>query len=216
MHVDQPGQARAPASTEGRRRRRPVAAISMAPTVSAAVDMQGNTCMIGDVADDLNLVFKALADPTRRQLLDRLHQQDGQTLGELCGSLAMARQSASQHLGAAGGGEPDQHHLARPGEVHHLNPVPLHDIQERWIDKFERPRLRALSAIRHSAEEQAMTAQPTYVYVTYIKASPEQVWRALTDADLTAALLGPPQRVGLAAGLDVASTCAPTGRASPT
>jgi DNA-binding transcriptional ArsR family regulator len=61
--------------------------------------MQGNTCMMDDVADDLDLVFKALADPTRRQLLDRLRRHDGQTLGELCGSLSMARQSASQHLG---------------------------------------------------------------------------------------------------------------------
>jgi uncharacterized protein YndB with AHSA1/START domain len=73
--------------------------------------------------------------------------------------------------------------------LHYLNPVPLHEMQERWIDKFERPRLRALSAIRHAAEEHAMT-QPTYVYVTYIKASPAQVWQALTDADLTARYWG--------------------------
>ena len=157
------------------------------------------------MADDLNLVFKALADPTRRQLLDRLHEHNGQTLGELCGSLAMARQSASQHLALLEAANLISTTWRGREKLHHLNPVPLHDIQERWIDKFERPRLRALSAIRHSAEEQAMSAQPTYVYVTYIKASPEQVWQALTDADLTAALLGPPQRVRLAAGLDLAA-----------
>jgi len=142
------------------------------------------------VAEDLSLVFKALADPTRRQLLDRLHERNGQTLGELCGSLAMARQSASQHLDVLAAANLISTTWHGREKLHHLNPVPLHDIQERWIDKFERPRLRALSAIRHSAEEQAMTAPPTYVYVTYIKATPEQVWHALTDADLTARYWG--------------------------
>jgi uncharacterized protein YndB with AHSA1/START domain/DNA-binding transcriptional ArsR family regulator len=137
------------------------------------------------VAEDLSLVFKALADPTRRQLLDRLHEHNGQTLGELCGSLSMARQSASQHLAVLEAANLISTTWHGREKLHHLNPVPLHDIQERWIDKFERPRLRALSAIRHSAEEQAMAERPTYVYVTYIKATAEQVWRALTDADLT-------------------------------
>ena len=59
------------------------------------------------------------------------------------------------------------------------NPVPLHEVQERWIDKFETPRLRALSAVRHRAEEQHMTTPPTYVYVPYIRATPEQVWEQL-------------------------------------
>ena len=152
--------------------------------------MQANNCMIDLVDEDLGPVFKALADPTRRQLLDRLHERNGQTLGELCSSLAMARQSASQHLAVLEAANLISTSWHGREKVHHLNPVPLHDIQERWIDKFERPRLRALSAIRHSAEEQAMTTQPTYVYVTYIKASPEQVWQALTDADLTARYWG--------------------------
>ena len=142
------------------------------------------------MADGLNRVFKALADPTRRSLLDRLHEKNAQTLGELCSSLAMARQSASQHLALLEAANLVSVTWRGREKVHHLNPVPLHDIQERWIDKFERPRLRALSAIRYSAEEQAMTAQPTYVYVTYIRATPEQVWQALTDADLTARYWG--------------------------
>jgi uncharacterized protein YndB with AHSA1/START domain/DNA-binding transcriptional ArsR family regulator len=146
--------------------------------------------MIGGVADDLDLVFKALADPTRRQLLDRLHERNGQTLGGLCSSLSMARQSASQHLAVLEAANLISTTWHGREKLHSLNPVPLQAVQERWTDKFERPRLRALSAIRHSAEEQAMTAQPTYVYVTYIKASPEQVWRALTDADLTARYWG--------------------------
>src|SRR5215218_5154296 len=152
--------------------------------------MQADACINGDVADDLNPVFKALAAPTRRQLLDRLHERNGQTLGELCGSTSMARQSASQHLDLLIAANLVSTVWRGREKLHYLNPVPLHEMQERWIDKFERSRLRALSAIRHSAEEQAMTTQPTYVYVTYIKADPEQVWRALTDADLTARYWG--------------------------
>jgi uncharacterized protein YndB with AHSA1/START domain/DNA-binding transcriptional ArsR family regulator len=142
------------------------------------------------VSAPLTQVFKALADPTRRQLLDLLHERNGQTLGELCGQLAMARQSASQHLAVLEAANLVS--TARHGreKLHYLNPVPLHEIQERWIDKFERPRLRVLSAVRHAAEEQDMTGKPTYVYVTYIQATAERVWEALTDADLTAEYWG--------------------------
>ena len=75
-------------------------------------------------------------------------------------------------------------------KLHYLNPVPLWDIPERWIEKFERPRLRALSAIKQRAEEGTMADRPTYVYVTYIESSPERVWEALTDPDLTAQYWG--------------------------
>jgi uncharacterized protein YndB with AHSA1/START domain/DNA-binding transcriptional ArsR family regulator len=142
------------------------------------------------VSEDLGQVFKALADPTRRQLLDRLHERNGQTLGELCASLAMARQSASQHLAVLEAANLISTTWHGREKLHHLNPVPLHEIQERWIDKFETPRLRVLSAVRHAAEEQHMTTTPTYVYVTYIRATPAQVWAALTDADLTARYWG--------------------------
>lgn len=170
----------------------------MALTLAGTIDMQEYACIMVRMASDLNRVFKALADPTRRQLLDRLHQQNGQTVSELCGSLSMTRQSASEHLAVLEAANLISTTWRGREKLHHLNPVPLHDIQERWIDKFERPRLRALSAIRHSAEEQTMstqtspdtTAVPTYVYVTYIKASPEQVWEALTDADVTARYWG--------------------------
>ncbi len=142
----------------------------------------------------MDAIFKALADPTRRLLLDRLREHDGQTLGELCERLDMARQSATQHLDV----------LQRAGLVtvvrrgrerlHYLNPAPVHEIGERWISAFDRPRLETISAIRHQAEEYAMTERPapvpSYVYVTYIRASADQVWRALTDADLTARYWG--------------------------
>ncbi|MFK0110471.1 ArsR/SmtB family transcription factor [Streptomyces sp. NPDC091217] len=134
-------------------------------------------------------VFKALADDTRRRLLDRLHELNGQTLGELCEHIAMTRQSVTQHLAVL-----EAAHListVRRGreKLHYLNPVPLHEIQERWIDKFERPRLRALGDLKRRAEE-AMADQPGYVYVTYIASTPEKVWDALTDADLTAVYWG--------------------------
>ena len=139
---------------------------------------------------DEDPVFKALADPTRRALLDRLRERNGQTLGELCGPLEMARQSATQHLGVLEAANLITTVRSGREKLHYLNPVPLWSIQERWIDKFERPRLRALRAIKRRAEEDAVTDQPSYVYVTYIESTPQRVWEALTDADLTAQYWG--------------------------
>lgn len=140
--------------------------------------------------DVLDPVFKALADPTRRLLLDRLRQHNGQTLTQLCSSLEMARQSATQHLDLLA--QANLVVVVRRGRerLHYLNPAPIHEIGERWIAAYDAPRLAALSTIRDRAEEYAMTETtttvPTYVYVTYIRATAEQVWKALTDADLTA------------------------------
>jgi uncharacterized protein YndB with AHSA1/START domain/DNA-binding transcriptional ArsR family regulator len=134
-------------------------------------------------------VFKALADPTRRLLLDRLREQNGQTLRELCERLNMARQSATQHLDLLS--QANLVTVVRRGRerLHYLNPVPIHEIEERWISGFDKARMRAISAIKIQAEEYAMAEEtgpvPTYVYVTYIRASAQQVWQALTDADLT-------------------------------
>ena len=145
--------------------------------------------------DDLGSVFKALADPTRRLLLDRLRHRNGQTLSELCGSLAMARQSATQHLDLLA--EANLVTVVRRGRerLHYLNPARIQEIGERWIATYETPRLSTLSTIKRSAEEEhpmadTATSVPTYVYVTYIRASSEDVWRALTDADLTARYWG--------------------------
>jgi uncharacterized protein YndB with AHSA1/START domain/DNA-binding transcriptional ArsR family regulator len=142
----------------------------------------------------MDLVFKALADPTRRLMLDRLRERNGQTLGELCEHLEMARQSATQHLDILV--KANLVTVVRRGRerFHYLNPVPIHEIDERWISGFEKPRLQAIRAIKNLAEEYAMTngptPLPTFVYVTYIRASAEQVWRALTNADLTARYWG--------------------------
>ena len=152
--------------------------------------MQVNTCIMSAMDEGMDKVFKALGDPTRRRLLDRLHEREGQTLGELCAGLGMARQSATQHLGVLEAANLVSAVRRGRERLHYLNPVPLHEIQERWIDKFERPRLRALRELKRQAEEEAMAGKPTYVYVTYIHSTPERVWHALTDADLTARYWG--------------------------
>jgi uncharacterized protein YndB with AHSA1/START domain len=148
-----------------------------------------------DVVMDSDAVFKALADPGRRRLLDMLHERTGLTLGELCEGLSMRRQSVSQHvqlLEAAG-----LVTSVRDGrrKLHYLNAVPIHEIQQRWIWKFEERQLAALSTIKQRAEVSTMTAStnrtvPDYVYTTYIRATPEQVWEALTDPELTARFWG--------------------------
>ncbi|GAY15343.1 metalloregulator ArsR/SmtB family transcription factor [Mycobacterium sp. shizuoka-1] len=140
---------------------------------------------------DADAVFKALADPGRRRLLDMLHERAGLTLAELCDGLDMRRQSVSQHIDIL-----EAANLVisvRDGrrKLHYLNPVPIHHIQTRWIWKFEEPRLAALATIKQRAEVTAMSEQiPDYVYTTYIRATAEQVWHALTDADLTAKFWG--------------------------
>jgi uncharacterized protein YndB with AHSA1/START domain/DNA-binding transcriptional ArsR family regulator len=137
----------------------------------------------------MDAVFKALGDPTRRYLLDQLHERNGQTLGELCERVDMTRQSATQHLAVLEAANLISTVRHGREKLHYLNPVPLHEMQERWIDKFERPRLRALSTVKRRAEDN-MTDRPTFVYVTYIESTPEKVWHALTDADLTAEYWG--------------------------
>ncbi|WP_425546600.1 ArsR/SmtB family transcription factor [Amycolatopsis minnesotensis] len=137
----------------------------------------------------LNEVFKALADETRRYLLDRLRERNGQTLGELCEGVGMTRQSATQHLQVLEAANLISAVRRGREKLHYLNPVPLHEIQERWIDKYERPRLRALSTLKNRAED-LMADRPSFVYVTYIESTPEKVWQALTDADLTAEYWG--------------------------
>jgi uncharacterized protein YndB with AHSA1/START domain/DNA-binding transcriptional ArsR family regulator len=139
-----------------------------------------------DVDVDADKVFKALADPTRRYVLDQLRRNNGQTLGELCQHLDMARQSATQHIDILQRANLVTTLRRGRERLHYLNPVPIYELQERWIDKFEHPRLRALRAIRRRAEEPDMADRPTFVYVTYIQSTPEKVWHALTDADLTA------------------------------
>ncbi|CAB3967553.1 MULTISPECIES: helix-turn-helix transcriptional regulator [Burkholderia] len=100
----------------------------------------------------MDLVFKALADATRRQLLDLLHAKSGQTLSELCDGLAMSRQAASKHLALLEAANLVATTWRGREKLHYLNPVPIHDIAERWIGKFERQRLQALVDLKRGLE----------------------------------------------------------------
>jgi DNA-binding transcriptional ArsR family regulator len=100
-------------------------------------------------ADD---VFKALADPTRRKLLDLLHAQNGQTLGQLCEHLEMTRQSATQHLGILEAANLVSTVRRGREKLHFINPVPLHEVYERWVRKFEKQRLSLLHDLKKELE----------------------------------------------------------------
>jgi DNA-binding transcriptional ArsR family regulator len=102
---------------------------------------------------DTDLLFKALADPSRRKLLDVLHAHDGRTLNELCEHLDMTRQGVTQHLDVLEAANLVA--VVRRGreKLHFLNPVPLQEIYERWIAKFEMPRLKAISNLKRRLEK---------------------------------------------------------------
>ncbi len=143
--------------------------------------------MPGPVGD----VYKALADPSRRRLLDSLNSRNGQSLRELCSGLEMSRQSVSKHLGVLE--EANLVTSVRRGreKLHYLNPAPINDIAERWITRFDRARVAALSDLRKALEDSPMQEaqvpepRPEFVYTTYIRTTPERLWRALTEPAFT-------------------------------
>ena len=102
----------------------------------------------------MDKVFKALADPTRRELLDRLHADNGQTLGALCEKLGMTRQAVTKHLAVLEDANLVTTVWHGREKLHYLNPVPIHEISERWIAKFERDRLDALHKLKQDLEGQ--------------------------------------------------------------
>jgi DNA-binding transcriptional ArsR family regulator len=101
----------------------------------------------------MDAVFKALADASRRKLLDQLHRSNGQTLSELCKHLDMTRQAVSKHLRLLETANLVAVVWRGREKLHYLNPVPLHEIYERWIGKYERHRLQALSDLKKGLEE---------------------------------------------------------------
>ncbi len=100
----------------------------------------------------MNEVFKALADASRRQLLDRLRAENGQTLAALCQGLDMSRQAVTKHLAILEGANLVVTRKSGREKLHYLNPVPIHEIGERWIEKFERTRMRALADLKQQLE----------------------------------------------------------------
>jgi DNA-binding transcriptional ArsR family regulator/uncharacterized protein YndB with AHSA1/START domain len=129
-------------------------------------------------------VFKALADPSRRKLLDRLNAENGQTLRELCTGLDMARQSVSKHLRILE--QADLVVTVRQGreKLHYLNAAPINEIADRWIDQYDRTRVDALADLKHALEDETM-GRPSFVYKAYIDTTPEQLWKALTMTEFT-------------------------------
>lgn len=103
--------------------------------------------------DAMDAVFRALADASRRELLDRLRAENGQTLGQLCARLAMSRQAVSKHLAILEEANLIATVRRSREKLHYLNPVPIHDIAERWIGRFERGRLQALSDMKKTLEK---------------------------------------------------------------
>lgn len=103
--------------------------------------------------DDTDVLFKALADPSRRKLLDILHAHDGSTLSELCAHLDMTRQAVTQHLDLLEAANLVATLRRGREKLHFLNPVPLQEIYERWIAKFEKPRLKALHDLKRRLEK---------------------------------------------------------------
>jgi DNA-binding transcriptional ArsR family regulator/uncharacterized protein YndB with AHSA1/START domain len=141
-------------------------------------------------------VFRALADPSRRSLLDSLDQQNGQTLSQLCSGLDMARQSVSKHLAVLEAAELVTTSRRGREKLHFLNAAPINAIADRWINHYDRQRAQALADLKTALEQKPMNAPATtgqattnqateFVYTTYIKTTPTQLWQAITDPAFT-------------------------------
>ena len=133
---------------------------------------------------EIDEVFKALADPSRRRLLDSLNARNGQTLRELCADMDMARQSVSKHLAVLEGANLVSTLWRGREKLHYLNAAPINAISERWIDHYDQPRVHALADLKHALENPTMQ-KPSFVYTTYIHTTPERLYQALTDPAFT-------------------------------
>ena len=131
-------------------------------------------------------VFRALADPNRRRLLDSLNERNGQTLRELCSGLEMARQSVSKHLAVLEAANLVTT-VRRGREKHHyLNAAPINDIAERWITRYDQDRIDALADLKRALEDTPVEPETSsFVYTTYIRTTPEKLWQALTEPAFT-------------------------------
>ncbi|MEQ7128650.1 metalloregulator ArsR/SmtB family transcription factor [Actinopolymorpha sp. B11F2] len=134
-------------------------------------------------------VFKALADPSRRRLLDSLNVRSGQSLRELCTGLDMARQSVSKHLSLLEAANLVATVWRGREKLHYLNAEPINAIAQRWISQYDRDRVHALADLKTALESEPMS-KPEFVYTTYINTTPERLWQALTDPAFTARYWG--------------------------
>lgn len=144
--------------------------------------------MFGVVAMDE--VFKALADASRRRLLDNLNGRNGQSLRELCAGLDMARQSVSKHLTVLGAANLVTTAWRGREKLHYLNAEPINAIAERWINQYDRERVRALADLKTALEQAPVNSTDAFVYTTYIHTTPDKLWQALTDPAFTSRYWG--------------------------
>jgi len=128
-------------------------------------------------------VFKALADASRRRLLDGLNARNGQSLRELCAGLDMTRQSVSKHLAVLEAAGLVTTVWRGREKLHYLDAAPINAIADRWIRQYDRERARALADLK-TALEQDMDSN-AFVYTTYIRTTPQRLWQALTEPEFT-------------------------------
>ena len=130
-------------------------------------------------------VFRALANPIRRRLLDRLSHRDGQALGELCEAMEIGRVGVMQHLRSLrAAGLITVKHVGRQ-TFHYLNPMPIQDIQDRWISRYATPFVEAMSGLRMTLENAPAEAKPRHVFVIYIRTTAAALWQAITEPEVT-------------------------------
>jgi len=129
-------------------------------------------------------VFRALADPSRRRLLDALQRRDGQTLGELEARFDMTRFGVMKHLRVLEAARLVTTRKVGRERFHYLNPVPIRRIHDRWIRKYAEPIVAAMSALKTILEEEPMNPLK-HVYEVYIRTTPEKLWQAITDPSLS-------------------------------
>lgn len=133
-------------------------------------------------------LFRALADPSRRELLDRLNRDGGRTLSELSAGLDMTRQAVSKHLGVLEAANLVTSVRRGREKLHYLNAAPVADLSGRWINRYHTTRVRALADLKHALE--APMDRPEFVYTTYIHTTPEALWQALTEPAFTSRYWG--------------------------
>lgn len=132
----------------------------------------------------MDAIFKALADPTRRRLLDMLNRRSGQTLTELCAGFGIARQSVTKHLVVLESAGLVTTRRRGREKLHYLNAAPIQEVADRWIGRYDGERARALADLKRAMEEGAVS-EHAFVYTTFIRTTPEALWQALTDPVFT-------------------------------
>ena len=132
----------------------------------------------------MDAIFKALADPFRRKLLDRLNRRDGQTLGDLCEHAEMTRFGVMKHLRLLEAAGLITTQREGREKKHYLNRVPIRRIHDRWVSRYTEPMAAALSRLKNALEE-PMSQNNKLVYEIFVRTTPEKLWRAITEPEFT-------------------------------